>query len=187
MPVPRPVRRPPNRPGEPNQGAVLLLLYCKKGDVYLVLTRRRDDLQSHAGQVSLPGGRREHRETLQEAALRETYEEVGVPPSRITILGRLTPLYIAPSDFEVHPFVGWHEPAPVFVPQDSEVAELLEVPVALFLRDESRDQELWEWRDILLEVPFYRIDEHKVWGATAMMLSEFAERLRLQNGEFTGT
>jgi cytochrome c oxidase assembly protein Cox11 len=73
------------------------------------------------------------------------------------------------------------------VPQDSEVAELLEVPVALFLRDESRDQELWEWRDILLEVPFYRIDEHKVWGATAMMLSEFAERLRLQNGEFTGT
>lgn len=184
-PVPRPARRPPGRPGSPRQGAVLLLLYRKEGTVHLILTRRRDDLNAHAGQISFPGGRREPVESLEQAALRETREEVGINPATISILGELTPLYIPPSDYEVHPFVGWHDQAPVFVPQPAEVAEILEVPLELLLDRETRRQETWERSGIRLDVPFYNIGRHKVWGATAMMLSEFVERVRVlqSNGQ----
>jgi len=184
-PVPRPDQRPPGRPGSPRQGAVLLLLYRKEGTVHLILTRRRDDLNAHAGQISFPGGRREAVESLEQAALRETREEVGIHPATISILGELTPLYIPPSDYEVHPFVGWHDQAPVFVPQPAEVAEILEVPLELLLDRETRRQETWERSGIRLDVPFYNIGRHKVWGATAMMLSEFVERVRVlqSNGQ----
>ena len=178
-PIPRPDRRPRQRPGRPRQGAVLLLLYRKEGITHLVLTRRRDDLDAHAGQISFPGGRREAVETLEQAALRETREEVGIQPATITVLGELTPLYIPPSDFEVHPFVGWHAQAPAFVPQPAEVAEILEVPLHLLLARKTRRQETWERSDMSLEVPFYNVGRHKVWGATAMMLSEFLERVRV--------
>ena len=178
QPVPRENRRPPSRPGEPRLGAVLMLLYEKERQIHLVLTRRRDDLQAHAGQISLPGGRRESREALQHTALRETREEVGVLPAAITVLGRLTPLYIYPSDFEVHPFVGWYDGVPAFRPQPAEVAEIIETPLAALFDEQTRREEMWEWRDGALHVPFYQIGEHKVWGATAMMLSDFVERVR---------
>lgn len=178
QPVPRENRRPPSRPGDPRLGAVLMLLYEKERQLHLVLTRRRDDLQAHAGQISFPGGRSEPQETLKETALRETREEVGIQPAAITILGQLTSIYIFPSDFEVHPFVGWHEGAPVFRPQPEEVAEIVETPLAALFDEQTRREELWEWRDGTLHVPFYQIGEHKVWGATAMMLSDFVERVR---------
>lgn len=157
---------------------MLLLLYNKSDQLYLVLTRRRDDLPFHAGQVSLPGGRREGAETLQQTALREADEEIGVETDDITILGGLTPLYVAPSDFEVHPFVGWHRQTPAFVPQAGEVAEIIEAPLHDLLRNEAREEETWERYGDLIRVPFFRIGRHKVWGATAMILSEFVERLR---------
>lgn len=177
-PLPRADNRPPQQAGQPRQGAVLLLLYNKSDQIHLVLTRRHDDLPSHAGQVSLPGGRREGAETLQQTALREAYEEVGVRTDPITILGGLTPLYIAPSDFEVHPFVGWHRQTPGFVPQPDEVAEIIETPLHVLLRSEVREEEIWEHYGDPIQVPFFRIGPHKVWGATAMILSEFVERLQ---------
>jgi len=179
-PVSRTETRPAELPGQPRQGAVLLLLYKMNGQTHLVLTRRRDDLPSHPGQISFPGGRRDPGESLQQAALRECYEEVGVHPGRVTILGQLTPLYILPSDFQVTPFVGWHEGRPEMVAQPTEVAEIIEVPLEHLLDQKTRDKEDWEWKDGLMEVPFFRVDEHKVWGATAMMLSEFVERLALE-------
>lgn len=173
--------RPHDRQGDPRQGAVLLLLYERQGRMHFVLTRRRDDLASHAGQVSLPGGRREDGEALQETALREAHEEIGVEPRAITILGRLAPLYIAPSDFEVVPYVGWHQRMPSFVPQYSEVAEIIETPLQSILDDRLRREEVWERQYDSMYVPYFQIGVHKVWGATAMMLSEFAERLRVQS------
>lgn len=180
-PIPRADQRPPQQDGEPRLGAVLILLYERDGEVHVVLTRRRDDLAAHAGQISFPGGRREGRETLREAAVRETGEEVGVRPPFIRLLGELTPLYIPPSDFEVHPFVGWYEQEPHFVPQEAEVAEIIEVPLARLLDSGVRHEETWERGDISLKVPFFRVGAHKVWGATAMILSEFVERLRAGN------
>lgn len=177
-PFPRAVRRPAQRPGEPRIGAVLLLLYEHAGGLHLVLTRRRDDLSSHSGQISFPGGRRDPAESLEAAALRETYEEVGVPPAAVVLLGALSPLYIPPSDYEVHPFVGWHVGRPHFTPQVSEVAEVLEVRLVDLLDPATRQVEVWEMRDYQMDVPFYAVNGHKVWGATAIMLSEFLERWR---------
>jgi 8-oxo-dGTP pyrophosphatase MutT (NUDIX family) len=180
-PVPRLNRRPTDKSGQARLGGVLLLLYCDQGELYLILTRRRDDLQSHAGQVSFPGGRRESTETLEATALRETHEEIGVRPEAVTILGQLTPLYIFPSDFEVHPYVAWYNDGkrPVFSPSDEEVAEIIEAPVSHLLDPNSRGEEMWNIRGYDLMVPFFEVAGHKVWGATAMMLSEFLDRLRV--------
>jgi len=179
MPLPRTQRRTPEMPGAARLGGVLILLYHWQDDLYVVLTRRQDGLQFHAGQISFPGGRHEPPETLQMTALREAHEEVGVSPDKIEVIGPLTPLYIPPSDFEVHPFVGWYRNGqrPSFTPDSREVAEIIETPLGGLLDPATRRHEPWEWRGSRIEVPYFAIQGHKVWGATAMMLSELVERL----------
>ena len=181
VPRPRGVR-PPEMAGQPRQGAVLVTLYDKEGDTgsdtHLVLTRRRDDLNDHAGQISFPGGRRENGESLKRTALREAEEEIGVWTADLTVLGRLTCLYIPPTDYEVYPFVAWHDGQPFFRRQAREVAEILEVSLSYLLDPACQHEEPWVYKGMTVQVPFYLVDSHKVWGATAMMLSEFLERLR---------
>jgi 8-oxo-dGTP pyrophosphatase MutT (NUDIX family) len=177
IPRPRGVRLP-NMPGKPRLGAVLIILYKKNGETHLVLTRRRDDLQAHPGQISFPGGRREGDETLAMTAVREAQEEIGVFPAHLNVLGQLESLYIGPSDFEVHPFVAWHDGQPRFIMQEEEVAEILEVSLAHLLNPENSYEEPWEIRGFTVQVPYFLVGEHQVWGATAMMLSELLERLR---------
>ncbi len=175
-PRPRGVR-PPELTSRPRKGGVLVILYDKNGATHLVLTRRRDDLNSHAGQISFPGGRREDGESMEMTALREAHEEVGVNPAALDVLGMLTPLYIPPTDYEVHPFVAWHDGVPFFVPQLHEVAEIIEVPLDFLLDPSNQFEEPWELRGFEMQVPYYLVGTHKVWGATAMMLSEFLERI----------
>lgn len=184
-PTSRAIRRPTGRTGEARLGGVLLLLYCKNDELYIILTRRRDDLNSHAGQMSFPGGQRDHGETLLMTALRETHEEVGITSGMLEVLGQLTTLYIPPSDFEVHPYVAWHKNGrrPDFSPNPDEVAEIIEMPLRDFFDPALRGEEPWEFRGHSMIVPFYRAGNYKVWGATAMMLSEFVERLRLVASE----
>ena len=176
-PIPRGTR-PPEMPGQPRQGAVLAIAYAKHGQAHFVLTRRRDDLNDHAGQISFPGGQQERGETMPMAALREAHEEVGVPEAALELLGELSTIYIAPTDFEVHPYVAWHDGHPHFVPQDREVAEILEVPLSHLLDPDTMRHEIWEIKGYSVEIPYYLVDDHRVWGATAIMLSELIERLR---------
>ena len=180
-PIPRLNQRPPDRSGDARLGGVLLLLYCLRNELHLVLTRRREDLPSHAGQISFPGGRKEPSETLLETALRETHEEVGISPEKLTVLGELTPLYIFPSDYEVHPYVAWYSNGerPGFIPSQDEVAEIIEAPMRHLLEPELRTEEMWTIRGYELLVPFFAVEEHKVWGATAMMLSEIKDILKV--------
>ncbi len=180
MPFGREGRRPPDNADLLRIGAVLLLLYTQPDGLYLVLTRRRDDLSSHAGQVSFPGGRQEDGESLVQTALRETEEEIGVPATAVLPLGHLTPIYIPPSGFLVHPFVGWYQIDPPlnFLPADREVAEIIEVPVDQLLDPATAVAEPWDFRGHEVLVPHFVLQKHKVWGATAIMLSEFVERLR---------
>jgi 8-oxo-dGTP pyrophosphatase MutT (NUDIX family) len=177
MPVPRGVR-PADKSGQPRQGGVLVLLYQEDGKTFLVLTRRRDDLTAHAGQISFPGGRREDGESIEATAIREAKEEIGIDPVELEMLGRLSSLYIPPTDYEVHPFVAWHLGRPQLTRQPSEVAEILIVPLNYLLEPENQYEEPWEIRGFRVQVPYYLVEDHKVWGATAMMLSEFLERLR---------
>jgi 8-oxo-dGTP pyrophosphatase MutT (NUDIX family) len=178
-PSSRPVSRFESQAGGPRLGAVLLLFYCADDEISLVLTRRPDYGGVHSGQVSCPGGRHEPPEHLETTALRETHEEIGVDPADVVILGRLTPLYIPPSDFEVHPFVGcFRHGRPTFIPDSREVAEIIEVPLSHLLQAGTRIEEPWVLRGLEVVVPFFLIGEHKIWGATAMILSELVERIR---------
>lgn len=177
-PRPRAMVRPPDKPGTVRCGAVLLLLYRKYGEVHTVLIRRQENLKYHPGQMSLPGGRREKNESFLTAALREAQEEVGIDPAALKVLGGLEPVYIPPSDFCVHPFVAWHDGAPGLTREAKEVAEIFEIPVARLLAPESRDAGEQGREAQGSAVPFFKISGHKVWGATAMILSEFLERLQ---------
>jgi 8-oxo-dGTP pyrophosphatase MutT (NUDIX family) len=163
--------RPPGH--QPRQGGVLILLYPKDGHLHFPLTRRTETLGDHKGQISLPGGAREGDEPLEWTALRETHEELGVDPRSVKVLGGLTPLYIFHSDYCITPYVAARPTRPTFVPDPVEVAELLEVPLLTLLDPAIQRKEEWILHETLTRVPFYQIGEHKVWGATAMVLSEF--------------
>lgn len=177
-PIPRPLE-PPTPDHRPREGGVLVLLYpCgPAGELHLVLTRRSDTLGNHRGQISFPGGSVDPGdESTSQTALREACEEIGVcdGAADLQLLGDLTPLYIPPSDFRIYPHVAYLPHRPHFVPQPDEVAELLEVPVSWFLDDSNIAAEEWIIRDEPRQVPFYNVCGHKVWGATAMVLAEFA-------------
>jgi len=154
------------------RAGVLVLLYPCSDETCLILTRRAESVEHHRGQISLPGGGVHAGETAREAALRETEEELGIPPSALDLLGELTPLYVPPSGFCVYPFVAWMGKRPDFVPNPQEVAEIIEVPVSHLLDPATHREETWAWQDAGRCVPFYAVGEHKVWGATAMILCE---------------
>ncbi len=178
-PLARPIKRPDSREGQPRLAATLLLLYPVNEQLHFVLTRRPDTFTNHPGQISLPGGRHEERETFEQTALRETYEEIGVNISDIEILGALTELYIPPSDFQVYPFVGYTPHRPMQWKFDlSEVAEVIECPLEILLDDSLKHRGLTEIRGTTFEICWYQVGPHRVWGATAIMLSEFEGRLR---------
>ena len=161
--------------------ATLVLLYPDaSGASCLVLTQRQPSLRKHGGQISLPGGRIEPGETPEDAARREAFEEVGVGlrgAGAPRVLGRLTPLYVPPSGFSVWPVVAALGARPAFRIQEAEVAALIEAPVAALLDPalrQRRRRALTENTAGEFEVPFFAIGAHEVWGATAMMLAEFA-------------
>ena len=160
-------------PGSCKEGAVLVALYPLNHEPAVVLTRRPDFLPDHPGQISLPGGRRDAGEALVDTALRECHEELGVVPSSIEVLGPLSPLYIAVSNYRVFPFVGALARRPEFRTNPSEVSELIEVPVGHLFSPTSLGSERRILRGRFRSIPFYALNGHQVWGATAMILAEF--------------
>ena len=127
----------------------------------------------------MPGGSQDPGESLRRTAEREANEELGIDPTQLEILGTLNTIYIPPSDFTVFPYVGWLDRRPQFRPADSEVAEVIEVPLGRLLDPETRvTGKIQVASGDHLDLPYYAIDHHQVWGATALILSEFIERLR---------
>jgi 8-oxo-dGTP pyrophosphatase MutT (NUDIX family) len=163
-----------NPPADCKQAGVLVLLYPQDGQLCFPLTRRPDNVEFHKGQISLPGGSQENGESLLQTALRETQEEIGVEANAVEALGKLTSLYVPPSNFCVQPFVGYVARRPHFRLEAIEVAELIEAPLAALLDPATVRQEDWEIRGGIWRIPFYQFGPHKVWGATAMILAEFA-------------
>ena len=163
-------------------GAVLALLYPRNGKAHLVFIRRPQTVVHHKGQIAFPGGHVETDETPAEAAVREATEEIGVIPGSLRILGALTPLYIPPSGYCIYPFVAETDVPPAFVPQAGEVDEIIEAPLADLLDKDNVRKETWTFDIGPRQVPFYAVGPHKIWGATAMVLSEFLEILRPAGG-----
>ena len=109
---------------------------------------------------------------LVHTALRETEEEIGVPPNEIAVLGQLSPLYVRPSNYMVQPSVGWTARRPKFHIDLHEVALLIEAPLADFLDPENKYVEVWQLRDRVADVPYFGVQDQTIWGATAMILGE---------------
>jgi 8-oxo-dGTP pyrophosphatase MutT (NUDIX family) len=155
--------------------AVLVPLYLDGEDLVAVLTERRADLRRHAGEISFPGGRQDEGESLHETALREAEEEIGLPQSDVEVAGALPPVGTFVTGYRVFPFVGLIQPGHAWTPQESEVAQVLE----LSLRDLVRGHEMKRLfgRGVPIKTPTYTVDNHFVWGATGRILQSLLERL----------
>lgn len=191
--LPRPGRAaqmrmaPRPRPGDvfplppeirPKEAGVLILLYPALDDWHFFLTRRTDQVEAHKGQISLPGGAREVGESLAQTALREAREELGIADTPIELVqDPLTPVYIPVSGFRVTPFVAFTPARPDLRVSETEVVEILEPSLEMLLDDQNIVEEPWTIRGFPAIVPYFSINGHKVWGATAMILSEFREML----------
>jgi 8-oxo-dGTP pyrophosphatase MutT (NUDIX family) len=163
----------------PRKSGVLVLIYPKFDQAHLVLMLRPDYGGVHSGQVSFPGGKQETNDpTITHTALREAEEELGIRPDAVNVLGALSDLYIPPSNALVTPTVGFANERPNFRPDSREVAAVIEADLAHFLK-----LEVWKTIDmrvgkgVLRNTPYFALEHYKIWGATAMMLSELTALL----------
>lgn len=159
---------------KPKNAGVMMLFYPKAGETHLVLIVRNSYEGVHSSQIAFPGGKHEKGDAdFEQTALRETYEEIGVQPDKIHVLKAFTHLYIPPSNFMVYPFLGICMDEITFYPNPNEVAGIIELPLTAFLSESIVvNAKINASYAKSIEVPVFKIDEHIVWGATAMMLSE---------------
>jgi len=163
------------------RAGVLALFYPGlNNETYLILILRKTYKGVHSAQVGFPGGKEEPEDnSLEDTALRETEEEVGVPREAISVLKKLTEIYIPPSDFFVQPYIGITKDEPKFMPQEDEVEALIEVPLNHFMDDSILiTKKLTTSYATDIDVPAFLLNNHVVWGATAMMLSEIRELVK---------
>jgi 8-oxo-dGTP pyrophosphatase MutT (NUDIX family) len=169
----------------PRIAAVMMLFYPKNGKTHLVLIVRNAYNGVHSSQIAFPGGKYETFDaSFKDTALRETQEEVGVLSENIEIIKEFSPMYIPPSNFLVHPFLGISKEELLFHPDEREVADIIELPLSVFLNDEIIiEAKLSTSYGNNILVPAFNIQNHIVWGATAMILSELREVLKIAFNE----
>lgn len=167
-------------PADARIACVMNLFYEKNGEPHVAFIQRtsKNPNDKHGGQIGYPGGKAEKEDQSHEdTARRETEEEIGVKGTDIDVLGALTPLYIPVSNFQVYPFVGYLDYEPKFNRQVEEVDDILEIPFSRFLKKEIRMTKDMKFSEnvILKDVPYFDLDGHVLWGATAMMMSELLD------------
>jgi 8-oxo-dGTP pyrophosphatase MutT (NUDIX family) len=160
-----------------SRAAVLIPLFKKKGQFHVLLTRRTDKVGHHKGQVSFPGGRQDQGEDLLTTALREAKEEMGIEEKDVRILGELDDMCTVSSDFCISPFVALIPYPYPFKINRQEIAEVIEVPLSVFLDESKLGQEFRERNGHPLKVYFYQHEEHLIWGATARILKQLIDLL----------
>jgi len=163
------------------QAAVLILLYLADNEIYFFLTKRTDELKHHKGQISLPGGTQEGNEKLIDTALRETQEEIGINKTSISIIGTITPLFVPVTGFMIYPFIGYSLNKLDPKPDPVEVATIFSVNISDLLNKENRTTEQRNIRGYDVQVPYFKLNDYQVWGATSMILSEFRDLIKSIN------
>ncbi len=155
------------------QSAVLILLYEDNGDFFFTLTERTQTVEHHRGQISLPGGARELDEKLSSTAIRETQEEIGVDADDVIVIGSLSSLFVPVTGFIIKPFIGFINEDFNTFPAPDEVENVFSVSLDELLNDENELKEKRSLRGFEVDIPYFLLSGQKVWGATAMILSEF--------------
>jgi mutator protein MutT len=159
---------------EHRRACVLIPLVRQRDRWSILFTQRAENLAAHSGQISFPGGSVEEGETLEEAAMREAQEEVGIPPHRVELIGRMDDV-VTHSGFLVAPFVGViHEPVD-YVMQESEVVEIFDVPVEALLHLDNPEIRYVPFRKKQFPAYFYHHEGREIWGLTGRMLKAFLD------------
>lgn len=159
--------------------SVLLLLFPEDEQIYICLIKRPPTMRHHPGQIGFPGGKVEKEDYSAEmAALREAQEEVGIDPSTIEILGKLSEIYVEVSKFSIQPFLAWADHKPKFIINTDEVEELILFPLTNFVVNEMILETELDTYSGRLRVKYYPYNSEIIWGATAMILSELIEILK---------
>jgi 8-oxo-dGTP pyrophosphatase MutT (NUDIX family) len=180
LPEGRSLARPTEKSVKIKESAVLVLLFLKNKQLHFCLTRRNLNMKYHPGQISFPGGSCEEYElTISETALRELEEETGVDKKKVKVIGELTDLYVSVSNFLIHPVVGYLDHEPKFRIDPIEVDELIIVPLKSFFEKNKKTSTKIETLQGELNVPCFKINNLIIWGATAMIIEEFIEQLRI--------
>jgi 8-oxo-dGTP pyrophosphatase MutT (NUDIX family) len=156
--------------------AVLAPLYVSNGDLHAVFTKRNPDLRRHAGEISFPGGRRDEDEELQETALREAEEEIGLVSGDVEIVGALPPTGTIVTNYVIYPFVGLIEPGGKFRPNPIEVDAVVELSLPALAAGFERKRLIR--RGVPIKTDTYTVEDSLIWGATARIVGTLLERLR---------
>ena len=158
--------------------AVLILLYIEDNEIHFFLTKRSNELEHHKGQISLPGGTQEENEELTHTALRETQEEIGINKTSISIIGSMTPLFVPVTGFMIHPFIGYSSNKLEPTPDPSEVEAIFSVNISDLLNETNQTIAKRNIRGYDVKVPYFKLNNYEVWGATSMILSEFRDLIK---------
>lgn len=164
----------------PRESAVMPIFYPNHtNETCFLLILRPNYNGTHSGQVSFPGGKIEKQDkTLLDTALRETFEETGIPQSKIQLFREVSKTYIPPSNFWVTPFLGYIDYTPIFV-KNNEVEQFIEVKIQDLLNENSLTTKIIDTSYMKkVEVPCFKLSDHIVWGATAMILSEIKDLIK---------
>ena len=158
------------------QAAVLVPLHLRRGVLHAVFTRRHHDLPRHAGEISFPGGRRDDADAdLVATALRETHEEVGLPPESVEVIGALEPIPTVVTGYAIHPFVGVVPGNFRWTPSDGEVAAVIDLPLPDVAAGYGRRRLVR--RGAAIRTDTYVVGDHMIWGATARIVSDLLDRV----------
>ncbi|WP_372643094.1 CoA pyrophosphatase [Ancylomarina sp.] len=171
-----------NDPSLTRDSSVLILFYQKGDQLYFPLIERSNGDHKHSGQISLPGGKFELTDkNLIETAIRETEEELGLLGEKIHIIGPITGLYIPISNFQVQPIVAYYEGLPQFKADSFEVKQIIETNIQELFKADNKHEETIHKNGFEIKAPYYEVKGHKLWGATAMIVSELEELLKRAN------
>ena len=167
-----------NIPANPfaKKSAVMVLLFPKDEKINVIYIERPANTGVHSKQISFPGGGREKNDkNYIQTAIRETYEEIGIESSKIHIVGKLSKLYVAASNYLIQPIVGYINEQPQYITSRAEVENIIEMPLDFLITSEIKEKPIRSSLGVTLQAPYYDIHGKTLWGATAMITSELVD------------